>query len=155
MTENNINWDKFDSNVDVEGINEDLQNNKEKFGEFKEVPLGEYEVRVNKMELTTSKKGDPMLAIRFKILDGPFKNSLVFYNQVLTLGFQIHMANEMLRSFDTGIEIPSGFKGYSALNELILDVSEEIDAQGLEYALKYDENKKGYKTFEIMEVFEG
>lgn len=155
MTENNINWDKFDSNVDVEGINKDLQNNKENFGEFKEVPLGEYEVRVNKMELTTSKKGDPMLAIRFKILDGPFKNSLVFYNQVLTLGFQIHMANEMLRSFDTGIEIPSGFKGYSALNELILDVSEEIDAQGLEYALKYDENEKGYKTFKIMEVFEG
>ena len=155
MTENNINWDKFDNNVDVEGINKDLQNNKENFGEFKEVPLGEYEVRVNRMELTTSKKGDPMLAIRFKILNGPFKNSLVFYNQVLTLGFQIHMANEMLRSFDTGIEIPSEFKGYSALNELILDVSEEIDAQGLEYALKYDENKKGYKTFEIMEVFEG
>ena len=155
MTEKNINWDKFDNNVDVEGINEDLQNNKDNFGEFKEVPLGEYEVRVNQMELTTSKKGDPMLAIRFQILDGPFKNSLVFYNQVLTLGFQIHMANEMLRSFDTGIEIPSEFKGYSALNELILDVSEEIDAQGLEYALKYDENKKGYKTFEIMEVFEG
>lgn len=155
MTEKNINWDKFDSNVDVEGINEDLQNNKDNFGEFKEVPIGEYEVRVNQMELTTSKKGDPMLAIRFQILDGPFKNSLVFYNQVLTLGFQIHMANEMLRSFDTGLEIPSEFKGYSALNELILDVSEEIDAQGLEYALKYDENKKGYKTFEIMEVFEG
>lgn len=155
MTENNINWDKFDNNVDVEGINKDLQNNKENFGEFKEVPLGEYEVRVNRMELTTSKKGDPMLAIRFKILNGPFKNSLVFYNQVLTLGFQIHMANEMLRSFDTGLEIPREFKGYSALNELILDVSEEIDAQGLEYALKYDENKKGYKTFEIMEVFEG
>ena len=155
MTEKIINWDKFDSNVDVEGINEDLQNNKDNFGEFKEVPIGEYEVRVNQMELTTSKKGDPMLAIRFQILDGPFKNSLVFYNQVLTLGFQIHMANEMLRSFDTGIDIPSEFKGYSALNELILDVSEEIDAQGLEYALKYDENKKGYKTFEIMEVFEG
>lgn len=155
MTEKNINWDKFDSNVDVEGINEDLQNNKDNFGEFKEVPLGEYEVRVNQMELTTSKKGDPMLAIRFQILDGPFKNALVFYNQVLTLGFQIHMANEMLRSFDTGLDIPSEFKGYSALNELILDVSEEIDAQGLEYALKYDENKKGYKTFEIMEVFEG
>lgn len=154
MSENNINWDKFDNNVDVEGINEDLQNNKDNFGEFKEVPLGEYEVRVNQMELTTSKKGDPMLAIRFKILDGPFKNSLIFYNQVLTLGFQIHIVNEMLRSFDTGIEIPSEFKGYSTLNELILDVSEEIDAQGLEYALKYDENKKGYKTFEIMEVFE-
>ena len=106
------------------------------------------------MKLTTSKKGDPMLSIWFKILDGDYKNSLIFYNQVLNLGFQIHVANEMLRSFDTGIEVPSEFKGYAALNELILDISEEIDSQGLEYALKYDENKKGYKTFEITDVFE-
>lgn len=154
MAEQNINWDKFDNNVDVEGLNKDLQENKDNYGEYKEVPLGEYEVKVNKMELTTSKKGDPMLSIWFKILDGEYKNSLIFYNQILNLGFQIHMANEMLRSFDTGIDVPSEFKGYAALNELILDISEEIDSQGLEYALKYDENKKGYKTFKITEVFE-
>ncbi|MBS5989686.1 DUF669 domain-containing protein [Anaerococcus hydrogenalis] len=154
MTEQAINWDKFDKSVDVEGLNKDLQENKDNHGEYKEVPLGEYEVKVNKMELTTSKKGDPMLSIWFKILDGDYKNSLVFYNQILNLGFQIHMANEMLRSFDTGIDVPSEFKGYAAFNELILDISEEIDSQGLEYALEYDENKKGYKTFKITEVFE-
>lgn len=154
MTEQNINWDKFDKSVDVEGLNKDLQENKNNYGEYKEVPLGEYEVKVDEMKLTTSKKGDPMLSIWFKILDGDYKNSLIFYNQILNLGFQIHMANEMLRSFDTGIEVPSEFKGYAAFNELILDISEEIDSQGLEYALKYDENKKGYKTFEITEVFE-
>lgn len=154
MAEQNINWDKFDKSVDVEGLNKDLQENKDNHGEYKEVPLGEYEVKVDEMKLTTSKKGDPMLSIWFKILDGDYKNSLIFYNQILNLGFQIHMANEMLRSFDTGINVPSEFKGYAALNELILDISEEIDSQGLEYALKYDENKKGYKTFEITEVFE-
>ncbi|MFR1138135.1 MAG: DUF669 domain-containing protein [Anaerococcus vaginalis] len=154
MAEQNINWDKFDNSVDVEGLNKDLQENKDNHGEYKEVPLGEYEVKVDEMKLTTSKKGDPMLSIWFKILDGDYKNSLIFYNQILNLGFQIHMANEMLRSFDTGIEVLSEFKGYAALNELILDISEEIDSQGLEYALKYDENKKGYKTFEITDVFE-
>lgn len=154
MAEQNINWDKFDKSVDVEGLNKDLQENKDNYGEYKEVPLGEYEVKVDEMKLTTSKKGDPMLSIWFKILDGEYKNSLIFYNQILNLGFQIHIANEMLRSFDTGIEVSSEFKGYAALNELILDISEEIDSQGLEYALKYDENKKGYKTFEITDVFE-
>ena len=154
MTEQQMDWDKFDKTVDVNGLNEDLQNNKENFGEYKDVPLGEYEVKVNKMKLKTSKKGDPMLMVQFKILEGEYKNSSVFYNQVLNQGFQIHMANEMLRSFDTGIDIPSEFKGYAFYNNLIMDVLEEIDSQKLEYALEYGENDKGFNTFEIVEVFE-
>lgn len=154
MTEQQMDWTKFDETVDVDGLNKDLQDNKENFGEFKDVPLGEYEVKVNKMQLKTSKKGDPMLMVQFKILEGEYKNSSVFYNQVLNQGFQIHMANEMLRSFDTGIDIPSEFKGYAFYNNLIMDVLEEIDSQKLEYALDYGENDKGFNTFKIVEVFE-
>ena len=154
MTEQQMDWTKFDETVDVDGLNKDLQDNKENFGEFKDVPLGEYEVKVNKMQLKTSKKGDPMLMVQFKILEGEYKNSSVFYNQVLNQGFQIHIANEMLRSFDTGIDIPSEFKGYAFYNNLIMDVLEEIDSQQLEYALEYGENDKGFNTFKIVEVFE-
>ena len=154
MTEQQMDWDKFDKTVDVDGLNKDLQENKENFGEFKDVPLGEYEVKVNKMQLKTSKKGDPMLMVQFKILEGEYKNSSVFYNQVLNQGFQIHIANEMLRSFDTGIDVPSEFKGYAFYNNLIMDVLEEIDSQQLEYALEYGENDKGFNTFKIVEVFE-
>lgn len=154
MTEQQMDWTKFDKTVDVDGLNKDLQDNKENFGEFKDVPLGEYEVKVNKMKLKTSKKGDPMLMVQFKILEGEYKNSSVFYNQVLNQGFQIHIANEMLRSFDTGIDVPSEFKGYAFYNNLIMDVLEEIDSQQLEYALEYGENDKGFNTFKIVEVFE-
>lgn len=154
MTEQQMDWDKFDETVDVDGLNKDLQDNKENFGEFKDVPLGEYEVKVNKMQLKTSKKGDPMLMVQFKILEGEYKNSSVFYNQVLNQGFQIHIANEMLRSFDTGVDIPSEFKGHAFYNNLIMDVLEEIDSQQLEYALEYGENDKGFNTFKIVEVFE-
>lgn len=149
-----INWDAFDKKVDIDGINKDIEENKENFGNYKEVPLGEYEVRIDKIELKTSKKGDPMVSIWFKILAGDYKNSLIFYNQVVNSGFQIHMVNEFLRSLDTGLEIPSRFKGYAALNELLLDVSEEIDIQGLEYAIIYGKNDKGFNTFEISNVFE-
>lgn len=154
MTEKAINWDKFDESVDVDGLNKDLQENKENFGEYKKVPLGQYEVKVKNMELKTSKKGDPMLMIQFKILNGEYKNSSVFFNQVINQGFQIHIANEMLRSLDTGLDIPSEFKGYASYNNLVMDVMEEIDNQKLEYALDYGENDKGFNTFEITDVFE-
>ncbi|MDY4823226.1 MAG: DUF669 domain-containing protein, partial [Candidatus Onthovivens sp.] len=44
-------------------------------GNFEAVPHGTYEVEVNKMELKKSKKGDPMLSIWFKIINGPHKGS--------------------------------------------------------------------------------
>jgi hypothetical protein len=73
-------------------------------------------------------------------------------NQVITQGFQIHIANEFLRSLDTGVDVD--FDGnYEHYNDLILDVMEAIDKQ-LEYMLDYGENKKGYNTFKIKEVFE-
>lgn len=50
--------------------------------------------------------------------------------------------------------IPSEFKGYAAYNNLIMDVFEEIDGQALEYGLEYGENKKGFNTYKIVDVFE-
>ena len=150
-----INWDKFDRNVDVEGLNKDIEESKNNNGgNFNEIPTGTYEVKIDKMELKESSKGDPMVSIWFRILAGKFKNSIIFYNQVINQGFQIHLSNEFLRSLDTGVDIPSKFSGYKKYNDLIMDVAEEVDAQKLEYELEYGENKKGFKTFEILSVFE-
>ena len=39
-----------------------------------------------------------MVSIWFKIVsDGDYKGSILFYNQVITQGFQIHNCNELLR----------------------------------------------------------
>jgi hypothetical protein len=145
-------WDKFDEAIDTKGLQEDVKEAAENgTGSFKEVPHGEYEVEVNKMELIESKKGDPMVTIWFKVVNAEYKGSLIFFNQVITQGFQIHIVNELLRSMDTGLDIE--FKTYKQYGNLLMDVMEEIDGQ-LEFALKYGEGKKGFSTYEITDVFE-
>lgn len=146
-----MDYSKFDKAVDLEGLKKDAAEAAENTGNYKEVPYGTYEVNVNKMELTESKKGDPMVSIWFKIVSGEYKGSLIFYNQVITQGFQIHLANEFLRSMDTEMVIE--FESYSQYGQLLMDVHEVVDGK-LEFALEYGENNKGYKTYKINEVFE-
>lgn len=143
-----MDFSKFDQKVDLEGLKKDIEDSAN--NDFKEVPHGNYEVAVTKLELGESKKGDPMVKVWFKIVSGEYKNSLIFLNQVITQGFQIHIVDELLRSFETDIDIH--FDSYSQYAELLADVYEAIDGS-FEYGLKYGE-KKGFNTFEITEVFE-
>ncbi len=145
-------WDEFDEKIDTEGLAKDAKEAAENGGgDYKEVPLGTYEVEVNKLELKKSKKGDPMLSIWFKIIAGEYKGSLIFYNQVMSQGFGIHNANEMLRSLDSGVEVE--FTSFKKYHEMLLDIVEAIEGN-LEYALEYGENNKGYNTYKITDVFE-
>lgn len=145
-------WEKFDKMIDTNGLQKDIQEASENGGgNYKEVPLGKYEVKVDKLELSESKKGDPMVKVWFKILSGEYKNSLIFMNQVITKGFQIHIMNEFLKSL--GVEREIEFKSYVQYGQLLMDILEDIDSDKLEYSLIYGENK-GFNTFEIEEVFE-
>lgn len=147
-----IDFSKFDKQVDLDGLKNDVKEAEENggTGNFKEVPLGTYEVAITKLELGESKKHDPMVKVWFKILEGEYKNSLLFMNQVITQGFQIHIVDEFLRSLETDVEI--GFESYSQYAQLLMDVYEAVNGN-FEYGLKYGENK-GFNTFEITEVFE-
>lgn len=146
-------FEKWNSNVDLKGLQEDVKKAQEdNKGEFEKVPYGEYEVKVDKMELKATKKGDPMVSIWFTILEGKYKKSKLFLNQVITQGFQIHIMNTFLKSMKTDLVIE--FVDYKQYADLLLDVAEECDANNLEFALKYEDNK-GYDKFTITEVFEG
>ena len=145
-------FEKWNSNVDLAGLQKDVKDAQDNKGEYEAVPHGEYEVKVDKMELKSSKKGDPMVSIWFTILEGKFKKSKLFLNQVITKGFQIHIVNELLKSMKTDLNIE--FVDYKQYAELLLDVAEECDSNNLEFALKYEDNK-GYNKFTITEVFEG
>lgn len=156
MEEKNTNiWDEFDKQVDTAALAEDVKEAAENGGR-REVPHGVYEVEINKLELVKSKKGDPMVTCWMKILEGDYKGSLIFMNQVVTQGFQIHLANEFLRSLISECEEATApvveFVTYKQYNSLILDVAEAID-NNFEYRLNYGENNKGYNTFEIEEVY--
>ena len=78
-------FEKWNSNVDLNGLQKDIKDAQENKREYEEIPHGEYEVKVAKMELKSSKKGDPMVSIWFTILEGKFKKSKLFLNQVVTV----------------------------------------------------------------------
>ncbi len=115
---------------------------------LKKVPEGKYEVKIEKLELVESKKGDPMVSCWFKILGGKYKGNRIFMNQVVTQGFQIHIVNEFLRSLDT--EIAIDFSGYHQYSNMLMDAAEE--ASQFVYVLDYGKNK-GFPTFKITDVF--
>lgn len=146
-----MDFSKFNKAFDINALKNDVKEAAENSGNYKEVPHGRYEVKIDKLELTESKKGDPMVSVWFTILSGEYEKSKIFMNQVITQGFQIHIMNTFLRSLDSEIEIQ--FDDFEQYAQLLMDVHEAIDSQGLEYGLEYGESK-GFSTFEITEVFE-
>lgn len=160
-------YEKWDNIIDTKGLANDIKEAAENggTGEYKEVPHGDYEVAIHQMELKASKKGDPMVSIWFKIVsEGEFKGSFIFFNQVVTQGFQIHIVNEMLRMMvsesrnaDAFLERIDNLKvkfSYKEYENLILDIFELV-AESFEYGLKYSANSKNkdFSNYEIKEVF--
>lgn len=153
-----IDYSKFDKMVNLDELKNDLKDVEENggTGDYPEVPHGEYEVKVAKLELTetganSKNPGSPMVTAWFKVLSGQHKDGMIFMNQVIMQPFQIHLAKKFLESLESGLAIE--FESYSQFGQLLMDVHEAID-NNLEYALKYGENNKGYNTFEITEVYE-
>lgn len=144
---------KWDENIDTVGLQKDVEEAQNGGGNYEEVPHGTYEVAVKQMELKASKKGDPMVSIWFKVVDGPHKNGIIFFNQVITQGFQIHIVNELLRKIvSEAKDAPEiKFTSYKQYSDLILDVFEITD--GFEYGLKYTKGNNDFSNYEITEVF--
>jgi hypothetical protein len=86
-----------------------------------------------------------------RILEGEYKNSILFMNQVIHTPYGLHMANEFLRSLESCIEVE--FESFTQYHNMLLNIHEAID-KTYEYAVEYGETKKGFKTFKIVEVFE-
>lgn len=147
-------FEKWDKAIDTEGLAKDTKEaeaNSGNSGDYEEVPVGTHEVKIEKMELKPSSKGDPMFVAWFRILQGEHKNQLLFMNQVITQGFQIGQVNKFLRSLDVVDEVE--FKNYGQYNDLIMDIFEEVDGN-LEFLLEYKKSKKDFPIYTIKEVYE-
>ncbi|MDZ5475101.1 DUF669 domain-containing protein [Bacillus thuringiensis] len=160
MAEKKFNWSKFDKKVDLEALAADVQEVEENGGgDFEKVPDGQYEVAVEKMELTESKNGDPMLMIWFDIVDGEYEGQKIFYYKVMqpqndkAFGFQVHQNNKMLRALWDCDKDDVKFTSFGEYADLVLDIHEDIDGK-FEYLLEKETDKKGYDQFKIVEVFE-
>lgn len=147
-------FDKWNKAIDVEGLAKDTEEVEANggTGEFAEIPVGTYEVKIEKMELKESSKGDPMFSAWFRIIAGDYENQLLFMNAVITQGFQIGNVNRFLRSLDVTDTVE--FKDYAQYNDLIMDIMEEIEEAGLEYLIEYKKNKKDFPVYTVKEVYE-
>lgn len=145
---------KFNEMIDVEGLKKDVETAASNTGEFEEVPFGDYEVKISKIELgATGEKsktpGAPMAKVWYTIVAGDYKNQKIFQNQMLTSGFGIHKMNEFLNSLDSGI--PVTFDNFEQYSELFEAIFKAVD--GCEYQLHYGQNAKGYSEYTIVQKF--
>ena len=150
-----IDFSKYDTEENLKQIRENA--NKVVDTEFDEVPPGTYEVALSKLELTKSKKGNLMLVVWYTILSGDYENQKLFQYQVVSDGDKVRMFKPLLEMLSDK-EIKVEFTTYAKYAELLDEIMEFSEENNLEYSLKYDEKVKDgnvYKTFKILEVFEG
>lgn len=148
-------FSRFNEMIDVEGLKNDIESAANSTGDFVEVPKGDYEVKVVKLELgetgeRSKTPGMPMAKVWFDIIAGEYKGQKIFMNQMLTTGFGIHKMNELLTSLESGITVV--FENFEQYADLMKQIFAEIDGKA-EYQLAYGENNKGFSTYTIVQRF--
>jgi len=76
-------WDKWTNKVSAKeeaAVKKAMEEQRQNRRTFREVPSGEYSVVVDKMEVGETSWGDDQINITFKVTDGEYKNSRIFYN---------------------------------------------------------------------------
>lgn len=152
--ENNV-FEKFNEVFDLAGLQSDIATAASNTGDFVEVPKGDYEVKIVKIEMGLTKETSknpnmPMAKVWFEIIAGEYKGQKIFMNQVLTSGFGIHNMNKFLDSLETGITVQ--FENFVQYAELFEQIFNEVDGKA-EYQLNYGENNKGFATYTIVKRF--
>lgn len=154
-------FDKYANKINTDELKasqQEIQDNASG-GQREEVPVGKYEVKVEKLECKRAKtSGNLMVSIWFRIMAGKFENSMIFYNGVFNQDWMRHrvakMLSDLLDDGDRTAEINLILKSndMDTINDFCMDIHEDIDGR-LEYLLDYGMSK-GYNTYNIEEVFD-
>ena len=153
-------FEKFATKISAEELAASQKeiNQNTKGTDYPEVPVGTYEVKVEKMEAKMSKSNNPMVSIWFKILNGDFKGSMIFYTGVFHEDWMRHRVVEFLSalldddSHKAEINLILKDSNINEVNDFVMDIHEQIDKH-FEYLLDYGLSK-GYNTYTIKEVFD-
>lgn len=148
-----IDFKKFNQQFPPDKMKEDMKEAKENSGS--NLPDGEYTCKLEKMKLGESSKGALMIKAQFRIVKGDHAKQCIFKNCVLTGtkndGFMLHKANEFLESLDSGIDVT--FEDWEQYNDLILDVADAIQDDGLQYVIELDTDGK-YQNMNIVDILD-
>lgn len=151
-----IDFSKFDEQVNLEQLQEDVHDAEKNGTSYDETPAGTYMVKLEKLELGATKDGRPMLKGQFRILEGEYENRCLFYNRVMfgtkNDANMIASAVGFLKTLEPSEEVGDvEFISYSQFNDLVLDIAEDV-ADELEYEIEYD--PKAFQSIDVKEVFE-
>ena len=149
-----IDFKKFNEEFPANQIKKQMKEAEENGG-GNDLPDGEYKVKLDKMELAQSQKGQLMIKAQFRIQAGDHKKQCVFVNRVLTGtkndGFMMIKAKEFLQSLDSGIEVE--FTDWEQFNDLVLDIADAVKEDDLTYIIVLDTDGK-YQNFEVIDVLD-
>lgn len=152
-----MDFSAFDKQINLDQLKKDTEEIKKNggTGDFPEIPAGNYNAKVEKLELGATKDGRPMLRAMFRITEGDYKKHCLFFNRVLFgTKYDANMiagAMTWLESLEPSEDVgPIVFDGYSDLAELVMDIAEDIS--DLEYEVEYDPDE--FNSVSIVEAFE-
>lgn len=149
-----MDFTKFDSMINEAELSKQLEEAKNNAPQTnKEVPAGNYTVKVEKMEVGATKDGRPMFKVQCRILEGEFKKWCVFMNRVLygtkNDATMISSVIGWLQKLEPSMTVE--FKNYSQFADLVLDIFEEV-ADAVELDVAYD--PEAFNSISIEEVFD-
>lgn len=161
---------EFNKALNQEQLKKDMAKAKE--NEYKVVPKGKYQVKIEKMEIgVTGAKAKtpnaPMFKVQARIVAGVDKEGddvkCGYEKQCIFMNKVIYVANET-ENWNTGkaiqvvvswlenieSETPIVFENYDQFNDLVLDLAEEC--QGLTFEVDYD--SEAFNSITITDVWE-
>ena len=148
------NWQNFDLKIDNTLLN-DIANASSNNGEFEELPLGRYEVKINSMQLTQSKNGDPMTKTIFEVVQGQHKGRYMFKNSVIYKGdrndaWRLKQELNFINSLQPNDQV--NFYSFSDFEKQISNAFADISSRKLEYLVEIKE-KNNFRTYSVIEVY--
>ena len=148
------NWQNFDLKIDNTLLN-DIANASSNSGEFEELPLGRYEVKINSMQLTQSKNGDPMTKTIFEVVQGQYKSRRIFKNSVIYKGdhndaWRLKQELTFINSLQPNSQV--NFYSFSDFEKQISNAFADINSRKLEYLIEIKE-KNNFRTYSVIEVY--
>ena len=153
-------FDNLDSNIDVAAMNAQIAQAQQQNGgqqQFEQVPAGQYTVMLRTLELGTSRAGKPMIKCSFRILDGQYKNRILYVNRVVygTRNDALALAGGLawLRSlcaYDGTGYVPVEFGGFGDLMARTTYIAQCIHISGQTYTI--DHKPDAYENVTITQV---
>lgn len=136
-------------------LNDAFDNEYNSAGDYDELPDQNYQVRFIEADITEAKSsGLPMAVLKFEVTAGKYEGRYIWVRFMLHKGFGVKNCDTFLTKLDSGhiVQFPKDFNAYLEMIQRVQAATIEYD---LQYSLEVKTNAKGYKNYDIKQVFKG